>query len=58
MSAEIDARIPYGPIRLVGLSMGGHFAYAAALRLQGMGREIAGFCAILMTAFIIWSILT
>jgi thioesterase domain-containing protein len=44
--AQIVTRVPRGPIRIVGFSIGGHFGYAAALRLQGMGREIAGFCAI------------
>lgn len=43
---EIRVRVPCGPIRIVGLSIGGHFGYAAALRLQAMGREIGGFCAI------------
>jgi thioesterase domain-containing protein len=43
---DIEARVPYGPIRIIGLSIGGHFGYAAALRLQKIGREIAGFCAI------------
>jgi thioesterase domain-containing protein len=43
---EIAARVPQGPIRITGLSIGGHFGYAAALRLEAMGREIAGFCAI------------
>jgi thioesterase domain-containing protein len=51
--AQIAARVPRGPIRIVGLSIGGHFGYAAALRLQEMGREIAGFCAI--DAFMITS---
>ncbi len=46
LAAEINIRVPEGPIRLVGLSMGGHFGYAVALHLQGMGREIAGLCAI------------
>ena len=44
--AQIAARVPRGPIRIVGLSIGGHFGYATALRLQEMGREVAGFCAI------------
>jgi thioesterase domain-containing protein len=44
--AQIVTRVPRGPIRIVGFSIGGHFGYAAALRLQGMGREIAGFCTI------------
>jgi thioesterase domain-containing protein len=43
---QIATRVPQGPIRIVGLSIGGHFGYAAALRLKAMGREIAGFCAI------------
>ncbi len=43
---QIATRVPQGPIRIVGLSIGGHFGYAAALRLQQMGREIGGFCAI------------
>jgi thioesterase domain-containing protein len=44
--AEIVMRVPRGPIYIVGLSIGGHFGYAAGLRLQAMGREIAGLCAI------------
>ena len=44
--AEIVARVPRGPIRIIGNSIGGHFGYAAALHLQASGREIAGFCAI------------
>jgi thioesterase domain-containing protein len=43
---EISTRVPRGPIRILGVSIGGHFGYAAALRLQAAGREIAGFCAI------------
>ncbi len=46
LASQIATRVPRGPIRIVGLSIGGHFGYAAALRLQSMGREIAGFCAI------------
>jgi thioesterase domain-containing protein len=46
LAREIMRRIPQGPIRLIGLSIGGHLGYAAALRLQAVGREIAGFCAI------------
>jgi thioesterase domain-containing protein len=44
--AQIVTRVPRGPIRIVGFSIGGHFGYAAALRLQAMGREIAGLCSI------------
>jgi thioesterase domain-containing protein len=46
LATQIAARVPKGPIRIVGISMGGHFGYAVALHLQAMGREIAGFCAI------------
>jgi thioesterase domain-containing protein len=46
LAARIAERIPRGPIRIVGLSIGGHLGYGAGLRLQAMGREIAGFCAI------------
>src|ERR1700687_2424355 len=42
LAAQIATTIPRGPIRIVGLSIGGHFGYAAALHLQAMGREIAG----------------
>ena len=44
--AQIVAKALGGPIRIIGSSIGGHFGYAAALRLQAIGREIAGFCAI------------
>jgi thioesterase domain-containing protein len=46
LTAQVAERVPEGPIRIVGLSLGGHFGYAVALRLQALGREIAGFCAI------------
>ena len=46
IAAQIVAKVPEGPIRIVGSSIGGHFGYAAALRLQAISREIAGFCAI------------
>jgi thioesterase domain-containing protein len=44
--AGITKKVPRGQLRIVGLSIGAHFGYVAALRLQAMGREIAGFCAI------------
>jgi thioesterase domain-containing protein len=44
--ARIATWVPRGPICIVGNSIGGHFGYAAALRLEAAGREIAGFCAI------------
>jgi thioesterase domain-containing protein len=43
---QIVARVPHGRVWIVGFSLGGHFGYACALRLQAIGREIAGFCAI------------
>jgi thioesterase domain-containing protein len=46
LAAQITARVPQGPIRIIGISIGGHFGYAIALHLQAGGREIAGFCAI------------
>ena len=46
LAEQIANKVPQGPIRIVGLSIGGHFGYAAALRLQASGREIGGFCAI------------
>jgi thioesterase domain-containing protein len=46
LAAQIVARVPEGPIQIVGNSIGGHFGYAVALRLQAAGREIAGVCAI------------
>lgn len=46
LAAEIQNKVPHGPIRIVGFSIGGHFGYAVALQLQASGREIAGFCAV------------
>jgi thioesterase domain-containing protein len=46
LAAQIASRVPRGPIRIIGHSIGGHFGYAAALRLQAMGHQVAGFCAI------------
>jgi thioesterase domain-containing protein len=46
LAHEIAAKVPQGPIRLIGLSIGGHLGYAVALQLQTLGREIGGFCAI------------
>jgi pimeloyl-ACP methyl ester carboxylesterase len=46
LETKIISKVPQGPIRIVGYSLGGHFGYAVALRLQAAGREIAGFCAI------------
>ena len=46
LASAIAQKVPRGPIHIVGLSIGGHFGYAAALRLRAAGREIGGFCAI------------
>ena len=46
LAAQMAARAPEGPIRLIGMSLGAHLAYAAALELQARGREIGGFCAL------------
>jgi thioesterase domain-containing protein len=46
LEEQITAKVPEGPIRIVGVSLGGHLGYALALRLQARGREIEGFCAI------------
>ena len=56
LAAQIEAKVPHGPIRIIGQSIGAHFGYAAALRLQAKGREITGFCAI--DAFMIVSCCT
>ena len=46
LTADVAKRAPAGPIRLIGVSLGGHFGYAIALRLQQTGREIEMLCAI------------
>jgi thioesterase domain-containing protein len=46
LAAEIMHRVPQRPIVLLGHSIGGHFAYATALRLEGLGRTVAGLCII------------
>ena len=46
LAVQIVTKVPRGPIRIVGLSIGGHFGYAIGLHLQAMGREISGLCAI------------
>jgi thioesterase domain-containing protein len=46
LAEQISAKVPQDPILIAGASLGGHFAYAAALQLQRMGREIGGLCAI------------
>ena len=46
LAAQISSLVPEGSIRIIGISLGGHLGYAAALRLQADGRKIGGFCAI------------
>jgi thioesterase domain-containing protein len=46
LTENIITKVPDGSIRIVGMSLGGHLAYAAALRLKELGREIGGVCAI------------
>lgn len=46
LTAEIARRMPTGPISIMGMSLGGHLGYAASLRLQAQGREIAGLCLV------------
>jgi thioesterase domain-containing protein len=46
LTAEIERKVPSGPIRIMGMSLGGHLGYAAALRLQARGREIVGVCVV------------
>ena len=46
LAVEIAARVPSGPIRIMGMSIGGHLGYAAALRLQATGRAIGGLCVV------------
>ena len=45
-SAQVMDKVPQGPIYIVGISIGGHFGYAVALRLKQLGRNVDGFCAI------------
>ncbi|MBB5056945.1 thioesterase domain-containing protein [Granulicella aggregans] len=46
LAAEIERKVPSGPIRIMGMSIGGHLGYTIALRLQAKGREIAGLCVV------------
>lgn len=53
LADAVEAHVPHGPIRIVGVSLGGHLGYALALVLQQRGRSIGGFCA--MDSFMIAS---
>jgi len=46
LSEHIIAIVPAGPIAMIGVSLGGHLCYAAALRLRALGRDVAGICVI------------
>jgi surfactin synthase thioesterase subunit len=46
LAVQIAVRAPEGPIHIIGISLGAHLGYAAALNLQASGREVGGFCAI------------
>ena len=46
LTATITSRFPHGPVRIVGMSIGGHFGYAIALCMQKGGRAVTSFCAI------------
>jgi len=37
---QIEARMPAGPIRMAGYSLGGHLAFATALALEAKGRRV------------------
>jgi thioesterase domain-containing protein len=52
LAQQVTAKVPDGPICIVGMSIGGHFGYAIALHLQAKGRQIKGFCAIDSEMFI------
>lgn len=46
LETQITTKVPDGPVRIVGYSIGGHFGYAIALKLLASGRQVSGFCAI------------
>lgn len=46
LAEEMATRAGGDPIRIVGMSIGGHLGYAAARTLEGTGRRVEGFCAI------------
>jgi thioesterase domain-containing protein len=46
LAAQMIGKAPSGPIQMLGVSIGGHFAYALALHLQSLGRDVAGLCVI------------
>lgn len=46
LAEDIRQRVPQRPVVLLGVSIGGHFAYATALRLESLGCSVAGLCVI------------
>lgn len=46
LAAQVMDHVPQAPMVLLGVSIGGHFAYATALRLESLGRSVAGLCII------------
>jgi len=46
LAAKVTEFVPSGRLVIAGVSIGGHFGYALALRLEAMARELAGVCAI------------
>jgi thioesterase domain-containing protein len=43
---QMQAHVPDGSIRILGVSLGAHFGYAAAIELQKRGRSVSDFCAV------------
>lgn len=43
---EVARLAPSGPLRFVGVSLGGHLAYDVAVRCQARGRVIEGLCLV------------
>jgi thioesterase domain-containing protein len=43
---QIEITVPEGPIAILGFSIGGHFGYLTALKLQEARRQITAFCAV------------
>lgn len=46
LATQIAVKIPEGPIRIIGHSIGGHLGYGVGIHLQARGRALAGLCAI------------
>ena len=46
LETQITIKVPDGPVRIVGYSIGGHFGYAVALKLLASGRQVSRVCVI------------